>query len=83
MISRGARPSSDISNDVHTGNGNDGKVLVEFLLNIRGSRAFPLSSKRKPRFDAGANRCQRIPKEDALELIQRFGEKAFRVITEG
>jgi len=55
-------------------------VSVEFLVDVRGTRNFPLASKNSYRFDSGANRIKKMPKYDAVELISRWGESKFRIL---
>lgn len=56
------------------------EVEVEFLLDIMGARSFPLPSRHKYRFDAGSRKRVRMPRQDADELVQRFGKQTFRIL---
>ncbi|KKN85722.1 hypothetical protein LCGC14_0275270 [marine sediment metagenome] len=57
------------------------QVQVEFLLDIMGARSFPLPSRRKYRFDAGARKRVRMPRQDADELVRRFGKTTFKILS--
>jgi len=59
----------------------NGTVQVEFLKNISGARRFVLPSRRAYKFDA-QERLRYMPREDAVELVQRFGESTFRIVPE-
>ena len=57
------------------------EVTVEFLLDIMGARSFPLPSRHKYRFDAGSRKRVRMPRQDADELLQRFGKQTFKILS--
>ena len=57
-------------------------VQVEFLLNIKGTRRFPLPGTKGYFYDAGSNKVNKMTREHAAILISKFGNKVFKLVEE-
>lgn len=53
-------------------------VALEFLLDVRGTRSFPVPSGKTLRFDSGNKVQPGVPSADALWLIERYPH-AFKI----
>jgi len=65
-------------NKARTRKENEDVILV-FLMDIKGTRQFPIDRRKSYRFDSGSNKTHRMPRRHAEKIIAQNGPDKFAI----